>query len=1106
VFTNNTNACDDGNACTADDRCAPPTVPLYLAENFDGVVAPALPVGWTSAASGGGALWKTNDSASDSAPNSAFGLDAGQVANEVLATPEIFIASPTAHLTFRNRWSFEDLSECWDAGVLEIRIGSGDYIDIEAAGGTFVSGGYTGSVYGFASNPLAFRRAWCFTSAHFPGFLTTDVALPASAAGHTIQLRWRIGTDLYSYVFGQNIDSVVIGDPANGCHGGPALDCDDDNPCTSDSCAPGTGCVHADTSSACDDGNPCTDDACDPAVGCVHGANTQACDDGNPCTTSDTCGGGSCNGTPVVCDDHNACTSDRCDPATGCIFVNNTLACDDGNACTTGDVCGPRFTESFDGSTSPALPPNWTSSVVGAGDLWVSRSAGADTEPNSAFGRDAEDIADATIDSPAIAITSAAARLTFRNRWSFDDPTDCYDAGVLEIKIGAGAFADILTAGGSFLSGGYTGTVDINWGNPLGGRAAWCSVSPGYPGYVTTDVKLPAAAAGQTIQFRWRLGTDTSAVSVGQDIDSIVITDPMNTCNGGPAPDCDDNNPCTDDSCDPSLGCVHASNTVACNDGSVCTSGDVCGGGTCSGVAINCDDGNVCTFDFCDPASGCFHADNNATCDDGNACTRDDRCSAGRCLGPAIVCYDGNPCTDDACIPSTGCVFFNNTALCNDGNACTTLDRCEGGTCHAGPPRICGDNNPCTTDSCQIAAGCIYSFNTEPCDDGNACTSGDACGGGSCHGGTPNACDDNNPCTDDSCSPATGCAHTNTTAACSDGDACTSGDVCGDGRCHAGTSITCNDGNDCTTDSCDSATGCVFANNTNACDDGNACTQTDACGNGACVGSNPVVCVAADHCHDSGVCNPASGACSSPVKPDGTACSDNSLCTTGDTCQAGTCTPTFSGLNEPNPRSNGWYKRLCHGPHSGDQLTDADAACVGSVAHAFAGISTVADICAELEPSQPNNDPCDRTDDDLMVLALNICRARVCVAQGIDSQCGSNDHVAQSLAESDAILASPSRSDTTCAHAKCLDEEVNTGRALELNSLTLRREAEGVRLDWRPPYLDDGINQPAKYNVWRRVAGSLSPFTKIGAPKTPGYLDTTAGSGTYEYEVTAVMN
>ena len=47
--------------------------------------------------------------------------------------------------------------------------------------------------------------------------------------------------------------------------------------------------------------------------------------------------------------------------------------------------------------------------------------------------------------------------------------------------------------------------------------------------------------------------------------------------------DCNDGNPCTDDICDSTLGCLHANNSLPCSDGNTCTSGDVCNGGTCVG-------------------------------------------------------------------------------------------------------------------------------------------------------------------------------------------------------------------------------------------------------------------------------------------------------------------------------------------------------------------------------------------------------------------------------------------------------------------------------------------------------------------------------------------
>jgi len=249
--------------------------------------------------------------------------------------------------------------------------------------------------------------------------------------------------------------------------------------------------------------------------------------------------------TPANCNDDNPCTNDICNspgtPASSCSHVNNNAACDDGNACTGPDVCAEPAScvtaQGFDAVAAPALPSGWTTTVTGTGTLWTTVDTESDTAPNSAFVSDGPSVADQLLVSPTIAISSPVATLTFKSRWSFEfeDPADCYDGGVLEIKIGAGAFADIVIAGGSFVGGGYTGTVSSSFANPLGGRSAWCGVSAGYPTYATTTVNLPAAAAGESIQLKWRVGTDTSVGAPGQNIDSIVLNDGCTAvCNAGP--------------------------------------------------------------------------------------------------------------------------------------------------------------------------------------------------------------------------------------------------------------------------------------------------------------------------------------------------------------------------------------------------------------------------------------------------------------------------------------------------------------------------------------------------------------------------------------------
>lgn len=127
---------------------------------------------------------------------------------------------------------------------------------------------------------------------------------------------------------------------------------------------------------------------------------------------------------------------------------------------------------------------------------------------------------------------------------------------------------------------------------------------------------------------------------------------------------------------------------------------------------------------------------------------------------------------------------------------------------------------------------------------------------------------------------------------CDDGDPCTTEDVCQGGVC-AGTPIFCGAVDSCHADGvCNPQTGMcdeVVLPDGTSCDDADACTQTDTCVAGVCMGADSVVCPAPEACHDTGVCDPATGMCSTPSQPDGTACDDGDACTDKDTCQAGIC-------------------------------------------------------------------------------------------------------------------------------------------------------------------------------------------------------------------------
>jgi Dictyostelium (slime mold) repeat len=154
-------------------------------------------------------------------------------------------------------------------------------------------------------------------------------------------------------------------------------------------------------------------------------------------------------------------------------------------------------------------------------------------------------------------------------------------------------------------------------------------------------------------------------------------------------PNCDDSNPCTEDSYDPQPGCVHENNRAPCNDSDACTTNDVCSGGSCvGGPARDCNDSNVCTTDSCAPQIGCVHENNRAPCNDSDACTTADACSRGTCVGgPLLDCNDGDVCNGtETCNPTSGCQP-GAPLDCDDGDVCNGTETCNStGGCQAGPP------------------------------------------------------------------------------------------------------------------------------------------------------------------------------------------------------------------------------------------------------------------------------------------------------------------------------------------------------------------------------------------------------------------------------------
>ncbi len=182
--------------------------------------------------------------------------------------------------------------------------------------------------------------------------------------------------------------------------------------------------------------------------------------------------------------------------------------------------------QNFDAVAAPALPAGWSSTASGAAATpWVTSTSGTPappvvSAPNAAFVPNPGDISDNILESAAFS-PGASATVTFQNNYSFENGN--WDGGVMEISINGGAWTDILLAGGSFASGGYTGTIQTGFGNPLANRQGWTNSSGGF---ITTTVNLPNAASGQSVRVRFRMGSDDIISAPGWRIDNFSVNQP----------------------------------------------------------------------------------------------------------------------------------------------------------------------------------------------------------------------------------------------------------------------------------------------------------------------------------------------------------------------------------------------------------------------------------------------------------------------------------------------------------------------------------------------------------------------------------------------------
>jgi len=729
----------------------------------------------------------------------------------------------------------------------------------------------------------------------------------------------------------------------------PPKNCDDGNGCTVDSCVGGT-CLHP--PKLCDDSNSCTTDTCVapngtcrnlPIPGCCH--INEDCKDNNLCTV-DSCVYGICENDWIYgcclddsqCDDGKPCTTDTCNlamhkcvhaPISDCCLKD--CDCDDRDICTTDScvmtthkckhvvdpTCCTALDDCLDGDACTLDKCNYyTHKCTHTPYKWGCKchnSAGC-----------------AYMSDPTKCQCGYCDRGICRMLHTCDDEdpktkdtctadgrcihTNKHGTVVLDTELQADLEEARL----------WAGMVVDEWHNEATRSCGqWRDEWPFSPHHITCPDDLfeySVEGAITSTRMSCKQFQDYIALlkepalrergcgwydSTHDQDDRNVHVKPKDSDNHHdflPMPEvfsrcpCDDDDPCTVDTCNPdrssSERCFHFAKN--CDDDNECTD-DTCVEGVCRHVNHTCPtpDIETCTEYRCFRGDGMCYPSVTPKCEPPtlrDACMIS-ICEEGTMIIREIDCNDHIPCTVDDCVSPLG-ICTHTPKNCDDGIS-TTFDTCNVDTgqcrhlasrcvapdrCHANwtfsdsvcsvHTIVCNDNNLCTTDSCSTTTGCIFAPKSCPTDD--------PCIIGICNPDTgncayiPKICDDGNPCTEDECNPVTGvCEYVAET--CSDDDPCTE-DICNDvtGDCSY-LPRGCNDNDACTIDECVADVGCVH-------------TEVP------CMEVNP------DSCRVKS-CDHLTGEMTF-VRKD---CSDDNACTI-DTCRHGDCRNRYPRFNDTNCR------------------------------------------------------------------------------------------------------------------------------------------------------------------------------------------------------------
>jgi len=497
---------------------------------------------------------------------------------------------------------------------------------------------------------------------------------------------------------------------ANVCQPGSPIDCDDGVACTVDACNEATdSCDNTANDALCDDSLFCNGtETCDALGGCQPGTPVD-CDDGVVCTV-DTCNEAtdSCDNvaTDALCDDAQFCNgTETCDALGGC-QPGTSVDCDDGVACTV-DACNDA-TDSCDNTPTDALcDDSQFCTGVETCDALGGCQAGTPVDCDDGVGCTADSCNEATDSCDNVPDDAPCSDSVFCNGAEVCDPlNDCQAGTAVDCDDAVACTTDACNE--------VTDSCDNTPTDSLCDDSAFCNgvetcdplggCQPGTPIDCDDAVACTADACNESTDSCDNTATD-ALCDDSEFCNGTETCDPLNDCQAGTAPDCDDTVPCTVDSCDEvNDECVNTADDASCNDFVFCNGQELCDplAGCGPGTPVDCTTlpSPECATGACDEVTNtCLLTPINegGPCDDGDACTPVDVCTVGNCVGGGTLCGNGvlDGVCGEICEPGSG-------EICND-----MVDNDFDGLVDCADPDCCEDleQQGCGLD-CQPAAFC----------------------------------------------------------------------------------------------------------------------------------------------------------------------------------------------------------------------------------------------------------------------------------------------------------------------------------------------------------------------------------------------------------------